>query len=96
MTLLGLSEEPASLDGYGPIDPDTAHRLCANAPGFYRLLTHPETGVVLPLGRDKYRIPRRLRRWLAVRDKTCRANTDGAQLRRRWHGFACAIAMQSP
>ena len=73
MTLLGLSDEPASLDGYGPIDPDTARRLCANAPGFYRLLTHPETGVVLSLGRDKYRLPRRLRRWLAIRDKTCRA-----------------------
>lgn len=73
MALLGLSEEPASLDGYGPIDPDTARRLCANAPGFYRLLTHPETGVTLSLGRDSYRIPKKLRRWLALRDKTCRA-----------------------
>ena len=72
MTLLGHSEEPGSLEGYGPIDPDTARRLAAHAPSFTRLLTHPETGCVLSVGRERYKIPKDLRRWLRVRDETCR------------------------
>ncbi|AQX78826.1 hypothetical protein BWO91_01390 [Plantibacter flavus] len=32
LSLLGLSEAPATLDGYGPIDPETAARLAVNAP----------------------------------------------------------------
>lgn len=72
MTLLGQSEEPGSLDGYGPIDPDTARRLAAKAPSFIRLLTHPETGAVLSLGKTRYKIPKDLRTWLEIRDKICR------------------------
>ena len=34
LTLLGLDEAPAELDGYGPIDPDTARALAAQAPSF--------------------------------------------------------------
>ena len=73
LTLLGMSEEPATLEGYGPIDADTARRVAARAPSFYRLLTHPETGTVLSVGRDHYEVPADLRRWLRVRDETCRA-----------------------
>ncbi len=72
LTLLGRGEEPAELDGYGPIDIGTAARLAADAPSLTRLLTHPETGVVLSVGRDAYRIPAGLRRWLRLRDGTCR------------------------
>lgn len=72
LTLLGLSEEPASLEGYGPIDADTARRLAARAPSFSRLLTHPETGAVLSVGRDRYAVPEDLRLWLRIRDETCR------------------------
>ncbi|MDQ1607570.1 MAG: hypothetical protein QOE16_302, partial [Microbacteriaceae bacterium] len=60
------------LDGYGPIDPDTARTLAAHAPSFIRLLTHPETGAVLSVGRDSYRVPQDLKNWLQVRDVTCR------------------------
>lgn len=73
MTLLGLDEEPASLEGYGPIDADTARGLAAHAPSFIRLLTHPETGAVLSVGRESYSVPSDLRTWLRVRDETCRA-----------------------
>ncbi|TFD82729.1 DUF222 domain-containing protein [Cryobacterium fucosi] len=59
LTLLGQSEEPGHLEGYGPIDPDTARRLAGGAAGFTRLLTHPETGVVLSVGRDHSRNPSR-------------------------------------
>jgi hypothetical protein len=72
LTLLGHSEEPGHLEGYGPIDPDTARRLAARAPSFTRLLTHPETGVVLSVGRDSYKVPKALKRWLRIRDETCR------------------------
>ncbi|HEX7834018.1 MAG TPA: DUF222 domain-containing protein, partial [Pseudolysinimonas sp.] len=73
LTLLGLDDEPASLEGYGPIPDDVARQLAAEAPSFTRLLTHPETGTVLSVGRDRYTVPADLRLWLRVRDETCRA-----------------------
>jgi len=72
LSLLGHSDEPATLEGYGPIDMDTARRLAGTAPCFTRILTHPETGCVLSVGKDHYKIPKDLRRWLRVRDETCR------------------------
>ncbi len=72
LTLLGRSDEPAVLEGYGPIDVDTARELAGRAPSFIRLLTHPETGVVLSMGRTRYRVPEDLRKWLQLRDGTCR------------------------
>ena len=72
LTLLGSSDESATLEGYGPIDAETARRLAAHAPSFIRILTHPETGAVLSVGRRRYAVPRDLRTWLLVRDKTCR------------------------
>lgn len=62
----------AELEGYGPIDDETARRLAAHAPSFTRLLTHPETGAVLSVGRDRYAVPADLKLWLRVRDGTCR------------------------
>ncbi|MCP2031897.1 hypothetical protein L1277_001995 [Okibacterium sp. HSC-33S16] len=72
LTLMGVSEEPAELEGYGPIDPETARQLAGEATSFMRLLVHPETGVPLSLGRDKYKIPKDLRLALELRDGTCR------------------------
>lgn len=71
MTLLGKSDEPAHLDGYGPIGPETARALAAQAPSFTRLLTHPETGAVLSVGRDSYAVPADLKRAVQLRDETC-------------------------
>lgn len=72
MTLLGRSDEPAELEGYGPIDPETARQLAGEAKSFMRLLVHPETGVPLSLGREKYKVPKDLRLALELRDGTCR------------------------
>lgn len=72
LALLGLESPPASLEGFGPIDAQTARELAATAPGFTRILTHPETGAVLSVGRDRYSAPADLRRYLRVRDETCR------------------------
>lgn len=71
MTLLGKSDEPAILEGVGPIDLETARQLCVAAPSLTRLLTHPVTGVVLDMDRTQYRPTQALKRWLALRDVTC-------------------------
>ncbi|PJJ71816.1 uncharacterized protein DUF222 [Diaminobutyricimonas aerilata] len=73
LTLLGHTTDPAILDGFGPIDIDTARRLTADAPSFTRILTHPETGAMLSLGRTRYRPTAAMRDWLRLRDGTCRA-----------------------
>ena len=72
LALVGHDAIPATLDGYGPIPLDIARGLVARAPSLTRLLTHPETGAVLSVGRKRYRIPEDLRRWLQTRDGTCR------------------------
>ncbi|MDQ1137293.1 hypothetical protein QE410_002092 [Microbacterium sp. SORGH_AS 1204] len=71
LSLLGASTEPAVLDGYGPIDLDTARRLAGEASSWIRVLTHPVTGVPLALDRTTYRVPVALRRWLGVIAPTC-------------------------
>ena len=71
MTLLGAGEEPGILDGYGPIDAETARRLAAHAPSFARILTHPVSSTVLDVDRTSYRVPADLKRWLEVRDVEC-------------------------
>jgi hypothetical protein len=81
MTLLGVSDQHGSLDGYGPIDADTARRLAAHAPSFTRLLTHPVSSVVLDLDRTTYRPPADLKRWLEVTDQTCRFPGCGRRAR---------------
>lgn len=56
------SADPATLNGIGPIDPDTARRLCANAPSLFRLLTDPIDGAILTVDRKSYRPPADLKR----------------------------------
>ena len=72
LTLLGRSDEPAILEGYGPIDIDTAKELAGKATSFIRILTHPETGAFLSVGRTRYKAPADLRTVLRLRDETCR------------------------
>jgi hypothetical protein len=72
LSLLGRSDEPAELEGFGPIDLDTARLLTASAPSFTTVLTDPHTGAVLSVGRTRYRIPADLRRVVQLRDRTCR------------------------
>ncbi len=70
--LLGLTDEPAILDGYGPIPQSMARALVANgAESFRRVLTDPRDGAPLEIGRESYRIPKALRQWLRLRDGKC-------------------------
>ncbi len=70
--LMGLTEEPATLDGYGPIPPSMARALVADgAESFHRVLTDPRDGAPLEIGRESYRIPKAMRQWLRLRDGKC-------------------------
>lgn len=71
MTLIGHTDVGASLDGLTPIDPQTARHLAARAPGWDRVLCDPVTGTVLEV--DRYSPTTSQRRFLAARDRHCRA-----------------------
>lgn len=71
MTLLGRSDEPATLAGSGPIPLDTAKLWAADAPEWRRVLTDPFTGTVLDVERRAYRVPADLRRLLGLRHPSC-------------------------
>jgi hypothetical protein len=71
LTLLDRSDEPAILEGYGPIDPETARRIAGTATSWTRILTHPETGCRLSVGTEQYAPPADMRRYLQIRDGTC-------------------------
>ena len=71
-SLFGTTEEPAILDGYGPIPASMARSLVAyGASSFHRVLTDPRTGAPLEIGRNSYRVPTAMRRWLRLRDGKC-------------------------
>ncbi|WP_348994476.1 DUF222 domain-containing protein [Pseudarthrobacter sp. AL20] len=71
-SLLGLNEEPAEVDGLGPVPPSVARKLVANgANSFYRVLIDPRDGAPLEIGRTSYQLPETLKRWLKVRDGAC-------------------------
>ncbi|WP_374946704.1 DUF222 domain-containing protein [Agreia sp.] len=72
LSLLGFSDESASLEGYGPIDALTATRLTANAPYFSRVLTDPATGAVITAGITRYRPDPRMRELVDLIHVTCR------------------------
>jgi hypothetical protein len=70
--LMGLTDEPATLDGYGPIPASMARTLVADgADSFHRVLTDPRDGAPLEIGRTSYRIPTAMRQWLRLRDGKC-------------------------
>jgi hypothetical protein len=70
--LMGLTDEPATLDGYGPIPASMARKLVADgATSFHRVLVDPRDGAPLEIGRDSYRIPAAMRQWLRLRDGKC-------------------------
>ena len=71
LSLLGASDLPATLDGYGPISLKTARELAGDAPSWVRILTHPETGVVLSIGRDRYTPPADMKTAKRARGSTC-------------------------
>ncbi|MBG0741627.1 DUF222 domain-containing protein [Paeniglutamicibacter antarcticus] len=72
LTLLGVDDKPAVLNGYGPIPLETARLLAGTATSWLRILTDPETGTILSIGRRQHDPPADLKRWIITRDQTCR------------------------
>ncbi|WP_426765167.1 DUF222 domain-containing protein [Pseudarthrobacter sp. 1G09] len=71
-TLLGNTDEPADLDGYGPIPAAMARKLVADgATSFYRVLVDPRDGAPLEIGRTSYRLTEAMKRWIRMRDGHC-------------------------
>lgn len=70
-TLLGCDNQPADMDGYGPITADMARRIAADQSGTWRRLVTDDTGQVLDYGRRTYRPPANLTDHVIARDKTC-------------------------
>jgi hypothetical protein len=71
LSLLGESDQPIELAGYGSIDRRSAARLFAKAPSFRRVATDPFTGEILDYDRMRYRPTKAQRDWVALRFETC-------------------------
>ncbi|MGA7205313.1 MAG: DUF222 domain-containing protein [Specibacter sp.] len=69
--LLGITNEPADLVGYGPIPESIARKLLANAETFLRVLTDPVTGEPLDANPDRYWIRESERAVLRAKAGTC-------------------------
>jgi Domain of unknown function (DUF222) len=70
-TLLDCDDQPAHLDGYGPITAALARRLATDQTGTWRRLVTDENGQLLDYGRKTYRPPANLTDHVVARDKTC-------------------------
>ncbi len=71
-SLPGLTDEPATPEGYGPIPASMARDLVAGgADSFHRVLVDPRDGVPLEIGRTSYRVIKAMRNWLQMRDGKC-------------------------
>ncbi len=79
--LLGLSEDPAELVGWGEVPAAYARELAVNG-SWRRLVTDPVTGHLLDFGRTTYRPPKALRDYVVARDRTCRGRGCNRAARR--------------
>jgi hypothetical protein len=66
-----MSGDLPVVEGVGPIPLSVAKELCGGAKEWMRVLTHPETGMVLSVGRTKYRAPKALEKLAKWRSERC-------------------------
>ncbi|QPE05966.1 DUF222 domain-containing protein [Microbacterium schleiferi] len=73
LALLGVEgvADPAEVEGVGPIPIERARELARGASGWMRVLTHPETGAVVSVGRTRYRPPPELVKLVMWRADRC-------------------------
>ena len=71
-TLVGQDDEPAWLNGYGPINAEQARRLAHDPSGTWRrVVTDPVSGQLLDYGTTRYRPPPHLVDHVIARDGHC-------------------------
>jgi hypothetical protein len=88
-SLLAHDDEPAELDGYGPIPADLARSLAldgARAPRWLRrLFTSPRTGELIAMESHRRTFTPAQRLFLRLRDRTCRTPWCDAPIRHADH-----------
>ncbi|WP_374315370.1 DUF222 domain-containing protein, partial [Microbacterium sp.] len=95
---------PATVEGIGPIPLPVAKELCGGEESWMRVLTHPETGIILSVGRTQYRPPPGLRKLVRWRADRCMAPGCGIPASRceidhtiAWeHGGPTALTNHAP
>jgi Domain of unknown function (DUF222) len=80
-TLLGVTDQPGELPGYGPIPAELARRVAADAT-WQRIFTDPLTGRLTHVDRGAYTPPPSVAEHVRTRDQTCRF--PGCRRAARW------------
>ncbi len=87
--LFAGGDEPAHLDGYGPIPAGVARHLATigsrERTWLRRLYTSPATGQLVAMDAATYRFPKGLARLIRLRDQLCRTPWCGAPIRHLDH-----------
>jgi len=66
-----VAGDPPVVEGVGPIPLSRARELCGGDAKWMRVLTHPETAIVLSVGRDRYSPPAALQKLVKWRADRC-------------------------
>jgi hypothetical protein len=94
--LFGTSDEPAHIQGYGPIPAELAREIVARACNdgekvwLRRLYTHPTTGELAAMDSRARLFRSSLARFIHLRDQTCRTPWCDAPIRHTDHPTAVA------
>lgn len=89
--LLGTSDEPAHLDGYGPVPAELAREIVCDALSrdeqvwVRRLWTSPSTGELVSMDSRQRLFPATLGRFVRLRDRVCRTPWCDAPIRHTDH-----------
>ena len=71
LSMLGVTNEPAWMEGTGPISMEVAKRLAAQSPSVLRVLVDPINNKPLDIAPERYRINEAMRTMLRIRDEHC-------------------------
>ena len=89
--LFGTGDEPAHLEGYGPVPGELAREIVAGACSRYeqvwlrRLYCHPRSGELVAADSRSRLFPRSLARFIRLRDRVCRTPWCDAPVRHLDH-----------
>ncbi|WP_315914610.1 DUF222 domain-containing protein [Arthrobacter sp. lap29] len=71
LSLLGATNEPAWMEGAGPISMEVARHLVAQSSSFYRILVDPISNQTVDSAPERYRTTKAMQTMLRIRDEYC-------------------------
>ncbi len=71
LSMLGHTNEPAWMEGVGPMSMEVAKHLAAQSPSFLRVLVDPIANTPLDIAPERYRVTQAMRTMLRIRDEYC-------------------------